>query len=241
MSTTNHFTSSWHTQDPRWTAVDTYTLSHLHPSTHPTSAALNFALENSNKNGLPDISTPPTFGKFLALQTIFGKVQNFLEVGTLGGYSCIWIALLNPAIHITTVEVNPHNFKVAQENIEHAGVAGRVEVILGGGLDVLQQLRSEVDAGTRPRFGMTFIDADKLNNWNYFDLAVSMSLQGAQVYVDNVVFGGTLVDEKYQDGDGVIGARKVIEEAGKDGRMEACVVQIVGEKAWDGWLVGVVL
>lgn len=242
MATSNHFRSSYHhVQDPRWTAVDEYTLSHLHPPSHPTSAALTFALENSNKNGLPDISTYPSFGKFLALQARFGQVKNFLEVGTLGGYTCIWIALLNPEIRITTIEVNPHNIKVARENIENAGVADQIEIILGSGLDVLTRLQSEVSSGTRPKFGMTFIDADKLNNWSYFDLAVSMSLPGAQVLVDNIVRGGKLVDEERRGEDGVIGGRRVVEEVGRKKGVEACVMQCVGEKGWDGWLLGSVL
>ncbi|KAI9758710.1 MAG: hypothetical protein M4579_002885 [Chaenotheca gracillima] len=236
----NVFTGSYFEQDARWSAVDAYTISHLDKTSAPIHDALQSALANSIKRGLPDISSFPTQSKFIALQCRIGKVQHALEVGTLGGYTSIWIASQNPSIRITTVEIDPKHAEVARENIRLAGVADRVDVVLGAGLDVLPKLLAEVEAGSRPRYGFTFIDADKLNNAAYFDLAVKMSLPSGTVYVDNIVQKGRLAAEGETHAEGVVGARKVVEQAGKDQRVDAVVLQTVNEKNYDGFLLAVV-
>lgn len=237
------FTGDWYEKDDRWVAVDNYTQSHLHPPTSSNHAALTAALEHSVASGLPDIATYPVFSKLMALQCRSGNVKHALEVGTLGGYTAIWLASMNPDLHVTAIEVDPKHVKVARENIERAGVSDRVEVILGSGLDVLPRLLKEIQEGTRPRFGFTYIDADKKNNWTYFDLAVESSLQNASIYVDNIVSRGQLVSEKHihDDDTSVPGARKLIENVGKDSRVEAVVQQTVAEKTYDGFLMAVVL
>jgi predicted O-methyltransferase YrrM len=245
MSIPNNFTSSGfvpsgYEQDPRWTAVDAYTLSHLHPPSRPNHAALTSTLERSLKAGIPDISAQPTVTKFLALQCHLGNVKHAVEVGTLGGYTSIFIASENPQIHITTVEINPKNAEVARQNIANAGLSERIEVVLGTGVEVLTDLLAKVEKGEKEHIGFAFIDADKMNNWTYLDLAVKMSVKGACIIVDNVVQKGAIVNEEMFARDHVAGARKVIEEAGKDPRVDAVVLQLVGEKDYDGILMAVV-
>ncbi|KAF1951032.1 O-methyltransferas-like protein family 3 [Byssothecium circinans] len=227
-------------QDPRWTSVDHYSLSHLHPQsrTSPSNEALAFALSNSKEKGLPDIAVSPSQGKYLKLQAQLVRAKNILEVGTLGGYSTIWLANASPDIKVTTVEVDAHHAEVAKENFAHAGVAERVEVKLGPGVEVLPQLAEEVRQGKREKFQLVFIDADKVNNWNYVDTALGMTESGAAIIVDNVVRKGQLTNA---DGDaGVQGARKVVESVGKDDRLDGVVLQTVGEKNYDGFLIAVV-
>jgi len=240
MSSSNTFTSSMYEQDPRWNQVDDYTLGHLHPASRPNHAALTKCLEHSKNNGLRDISAQPTVSKFLALQCRLAHVKHALEVGTLGGYTAIWIASENPEIKVTSIEKDAACAKVARANIASAGLGERIEVIEGVGTEVLAGLLSQVENGQLPRFGFTFIDADKLNNWNYFDLAVKMSIPGTCIIVDNVVLKGQIVLEDPEEKEKVQGAKAVIEAVGRDTRVDAVVLQIVGEKNYDGILMAVV-
>jgi predicted O-methyltransferase YrrM len=235
MTTNNNFASEQYEQDARWTAVDAYAMSHCHPSSRPNTKALENALAASKGAGLPDISASPAQGKFMALMCRMLGVEHALEVGTLGGYSAIWLCSENPQLRLTTVEYNAHNAEVARKNIEFAGLSDRIEVINGAGLDVLPRLREEVLAGERPRFGFVFIDADKPNNWNYFSLAADMAKPKAAICVDNVVRRGKVADFSIDD-PRVAGGRTVIENAGKDPRVDSVVIQSVGEKNYDGCL-----
>ncbi|MCJ1438726.1 hypothetical protein MMC27_008116 [Xylographa pallens] len=238
MSTENIFVS--HKPDPKWIAVDGYTLSHLHPDSHPHHKLLNNVLINIRDQGLPDISTYPVLAKFLALQCRIGKVEHALEIGTLGGYTAIWIATQNPRIRVTAIEIDPRHAEVARQNIKMAGVSDRVTVIVGAGLDVIPKLQEEVNVGGRPKFGFVYIDADKMNNWAYFQATVPMTLPGGCIFVDNIVRKGNIVCEEYQGDEGVIGARQVIEGAGKEERVDVVVLQTVSEKSYDGVLMAVV-
>ncbi|KAK5120032.1 hypothetical protein LTR85_007109 [Meristemomyces frigidus] len=240
MSVKDIFTSDWHIQHPVWTAVDAYTISNLHPPSQPNSAALVYALKNSRDQGLPDIASYPVIGKFFALQCRALRVKHALELGTLGGYTSIWLASENPGLQVTTIEVNPHYRDVAQQNLEHAGVADRVDSRLGAGLDVLPVLGKEIAAGEKPRLGFVYIDADKKNNWNYLDQVIPMCDSGAVIFVDNIVAGGGLVDDAQLGDPMVSGAREVVENVGKDDRVEGMVLQTVGEKSYDGVLMVVV-
>ncbi|KAH8890229.1 S-adenosyl-L-methionine-dependent methyltransferase [Thozetella sp. PMI_491] len=224
-----------HEHDARWTAVDAYAFPHSHPASRHNSAALENALAKSKAAGLPDISTSPAQGKFLALACKQAGVTHALEVGTLGGYSAIWVASENPQLRLTTVEYDPKHAEVARKNIEFAGLSDRIEVINGAGLDVLTRLRDEVVAGTRPKFGFVFIDADKENNWNYVELSLAMVKPRTAICVDNVVRRGQVADFSI-DNSRIQGARDVIEKAGKDPRLDSVVIQTVGEKSYDGWL-----
>ncbi|KAF2036027.1 S-adenosyl-L-methionine-dependent methyltransferase [Setomelanomma holmii] len=204
-------------KDPRWSAVDDYALSHLHPSNAiPSTTVLEHAQSNSQTEGLP----------------------NVLEVGTLGGYSTIWLANATPNTHVTSVEVDPHHAEVARSNIKNAGVEDRVEVRLGPGIEVLPQLAEEVKSGKREKYQLIFVDADKENNWNYVDIALGMCEPGACIIVDNVVRKGQLAQDTTDPR--VAGARKVVENIGNDDRLEGVVIQTVGDKSYDGFLFAVV-
>ncbi|CAD6577067.1 MAG: hypothetical protein ASARMPREDX12_008107 [Alectoria sarmentosa] len=227
--------------DTRWTSIDAYTMSHLHPATRPNHAALARTRHRCDEESLPDIACPPPHGKFFALQCRMLNVTHALEVGTLGGYAAIWLATENPTLRVTTVEANPQHAAVARANVRAAGVADRVDVLLGAGLDVLPRLLDEIRAGERERFGFTFIDADKLNNYNYFDLAVRMSGPRACICVDNIVSKGKLAMEEEAAGNEMVrGARDCVERVGRDERVEGTVLQTVGEKDYDGFLMAVV-
>jgi predicted O-methyltransferase YrrM len=222
-------------QNPLWEAVDAYTIPRTHPSSRPNTAVLHKTLLESKAAGLPDISAPPAQAKLMALMCRMKGVTHALEVGTLGAYTAIWLASENPQLRLTTVEYSPHHLEVALKNIESAGLSDRIELIHGSGVEVLTRLKEEVLAGKRPPFGFTFIDADKPNNWNYFDLSVGMSEPKAIIVVDNVVFSGKIANLD-DTSPRLLGAREVIEKAGKDPRVDSVVIQTVSEKSYDGSL-----
>ena len=225
--------------NPVWGKVDAYALPHSHPASRPNTAALGNALTASSEAGLPEISVSAAQGKFLALHCRSAGVTHALEVGTLGGYSAIWLASENPALRLTTVEYNSLHVEVARKNIESAGLSDRVDVVHGAGVDVLERLRDEARAGTRPPFGFVFIDADKENNWNYFKLAKQLVKPNSVVCVDNVVRRGDLADLSNTE-PFVIASRRVVENVGKEPGVDSVVLQTVGEKSYDGWLWAVV-
>ncbi|KAJ4330803.1 hypothetical protein N0V87_009699 [Didymella glomerata] len=227
-------------KDPRWSAVDTYSLGHLHPTsrTSPSNDVLEHALSNSEEQGLPDIAVSPAQGKYLQLQARLLKAKNILEVGTLGGYSTIWLANAGPDVKVISVEVDEHHAKVARSNIEHAGVADRVDVRLGPGVEVLPRIVEEVKQGKLGKFQLVFIDADKENNWSYVNTAIELCEPGACIIVDNVVRKGQLAQDS--EDPRIAGARRVIEAVGRSRRLDGVVVQTVGDKNYDGFLIAVV-
>jgi len=169
------------------------------------------------------------------------NAQNILEVGTLAGYSTIFLANASRTTKVTTVEFLPDHAKVARENFEMAGLSDRIELLDGSGMDILPLILKEVQEGKRPKFDFVFIDADKVHNWEYFNLAVEMSRPGACIIVDNVVRRGKLVDPDMIATDSyVMGSRRVIEKAGQDSRVDSAVIQTVSEKDYDGILLAVV-
>lgn len=225
--------------NPVWGDVDDYAFPHSHPSSRPNTKALQDAITASRAAGLPDISVSPAQGKFLALHCRASGVTHALEVGTLGGYSAIWLASENPQLRLVTVEYSALHVEVARKNIEAAGLSERVEVIHGAGVDVLARLREEVKEGKRERFGFVFIDADKQNNWNYVKLAKDMAKPNSVICVDNVVRQGKLANPDTTD-EMVLAARHVVETVGKEPGLDSVVIQTVGDKSYDGWLWAVV-
>ncbi|KAL1304133.1 hypothetical protein AAFC00_000561 [Neodothiora populina] len=240
---TGVFVPSWYEQDERWTKVDAYTMQHLHPKSSHDHAFLSVALKHSLDAGLPDIATQPVFARLMAIQCRASNVKHALEIGALGGFTSIFLASMNPDMQVTSVEIIPRHAEVARENIARAGFSDRINVIVGPALEVLPRLKEEIDAGSRPPFGFTYIDADKQNNWTYFDLAIGLSKSSGLIYVDNVVIMGTLVDERLirARDERVMGSRQLVENAGKDSRVAAVVQQTVAEKTYDGYLMAVVL
>ncbi|KAF4335191.1 holo [Fusarium beomiforme] len=228
--------------DPRHIAMDKYVNSHLLKETKNSyHKALQHIHDKSISAGLPDIACSPSQAKLLKLQIQAANATNVLEVGTLGGYSAAWMATAGPNVQVTTIEIDEFYATVAARNIKEAGLASQVEILQGPALEILPQLASQVASGQRPSFDFVFIDANKQDNLAYFNLAVSMSRLRAAIVVDNVVRNGKVasVSESEKD-DRVFGTRQLIEAIGKDNRVDATVIQTVGEKNYDGFLLAIV-
>jgi predicted O-methyltransferase YrrM len=212
---------------PTWTAVDTY-FNELLVGRDPQ---LDAAMQASSAAGLPAYAVSPTQGKLLFLLAQVQGARNILELGTLGGYSTIWLArALPPGGKLVTLEASQKHAEVAQANIANAGLADRVELRLGAALDTLPQLAAE---GRGP-FDLIFIDADKENNPLYFTWALKLSRRGTVIIVDNVVRDGAVVDSASPD-PVVQGVRRFHEMLAAEPRATATAIQTVGSKGYDGF------
>lgn len=215
-----------------WNAVDRYVCDQL----VPPDPVLDAALAESAAAGLPAISVTPNQGKLLALLVQLSSARTVLEVGTLGGYSTIWMArAMGTGGRLITLEVDAHHAAVARGNIARVGLSEVVAVRLGAALDTLPRLAAE---GAGP-FELTFIDADKANNAEYFEWALRLSRPGSVIVVDNVVRGGAVADADSTD-PAVRGTRRLYEVMGAEPRVNATVIQTVGSKGYDGFAVAVV-
>ncbi|KAI0380514.1 O-methyltransferase-domain-containing protein [Hypomontagnella monticulosa] len=229
-------------RDPRWVAVDEWTFAKTHnEGSTPSNEILERIYKHQEESRLPDISVSPSQGKYIQLQAKLVNAQHILEVGTLGAYSTIFLAGTSPTTRVTTIESVPLHVKVARENIEMAGLGERIEVIHGKGIEVLPALLKDIQQGRREKFDFVFIDADKLNNLAYFDYAANMARPGACIIVDNVVRRGAIIDLKLINTDEtVIKVRELITKVGADPRVDSTVLQMVGDKNYDGMLIAVV-
>ncbi|KAM0342491.1 hypothetical protein ACHAPU_009464 [Fusarium lateritium] len=228
-------------RDPRWVAVDEWTIAQTHgPGSVPDNEILSNAFRHQQDSGLPDISVSPSQGKYIQVQAKIANAQHILEVGTLGGYSTIFLANASPTTRVVTLESVSHHVQVAQDNLAMAGLSDRVEVIYGDAVETLPTILDDVRQGRREKFDFVFIDADKLNGWTYFDRAADMTRPGGCIIVDNVVRRGAIVNPKLVDSDEtVIAVRKLIEKVGADPRVDSTVLQMVGDKNYDGMLIAV--
>ena len=209
-----------------WTDVDRYLTAHL----VPPDAALDAALATSATAGLPEIAVSPNHGKLLLLLAKIQGARKILEIGTLGGYSTIWLArALAPGGHLITLENDPRHADVARANLGNAGLGRIVQVRVGAALDTLPQLVAE---GRGP-FDLIFIDADKVNTPSYFTWALKLSRPGSLIVVDNVVRDGAVADASSTD-QGVQGMRQFFELVRSEPRVEATAIQTVGIKGYDG-------
>lgn len=198
-------------------------------------AALEQAVRDQRAAGLPDIEVAPTGGKLLHLLARMSGARRVLEIGTLGGYSTIWLARALPAGGtVTTIEAEAHNAAVARASIDSAGVGERVDIRVGRGADVLPTL-----AGDEP-FDLVFIDADKESNTVYLDWAARLGRPGTVVVVDNVVRGGRVADPA-DDSAQVAGVRAGLEMLRDDPRFDATAIQTFDAKGWDGIAVAIVV
>ena len=215
-----------------WTAVDGY-LGNLLVSADP---ALEAALAASATAGLPAINVSPVQGKLLHLLARAIGARNVLEIGTLGGYSTIWLARALPdGGRVISLEADPKHAEVARANIARAELDTRVEVRLGMALDLLPALAAE---GGNP-FDFIFIDADKPNNAAYFDWALKLSRPGSIIVVDNVVRGGDVIAAD-SDSPTVQGVRRFLERLAAEPRVSATAIQTVGGKGYDGLAIALV-
>jgi predicted O-methyltransferase YrrM len=213
----------------RWTAVDRYITETL---VRP-DATMDAVLRASAAAGLPPHNVSPNQGKLLQLLARIQGARSILEIGTLGGYSTIWLARALPAGgHLITLEANSKHAGVARANFARAGLADTVELRVGRALDTLPQLAAE---GRGP-FDVVFIDADKQNNPEYFAWALELSRCGSLIIVDNVVRNGAVLDPASED-PGVRGVRRLNERLAAEPRVSAVAVQIVGSKGYDGMAI----
>jgi predicted O-methyltransferase YrrM len=216
-----------------WTAVDRYLIDLL----QLTDPALETALAASGAAGLPPINVTATQGRLLQLLARIQKARNILEIGTLGGYSTIWLARgLSAGGRLTTLESDPKHVEVARANIAHAGLAEVVEFRTGLALHTLPLLAAE---GRGP-FDLIFIDADKPGTADYFAWAINLSRPGSLIIVDNVVRKGALADASSDDPN-VRAMRRFCEALAAEKRVSATILQTVGSKGYDGLALAVVL
>jgi predicted O-methyltransferase YrrM len=212
-----------------WSAVESYITDLL----VPPDPALEAALEASAAAGLPAINVAPTAGKLLQLLARIQGARAILEIGTLGGYSTIWLARALPAGgRLITLEADPKHAEVARENIARAGLAASVEVRVGKALETLPAVAAE---GHGP-FDLVFIDADKPSNPGYFAWAMRLTRPGSLIIVDNVVRDGKVADQASAD-PSVIGVRQLNELIAAEPRVSATAIQTVGSKGYDGLAV----
>jgi predicted O-methyltransferase YrrM len=213
----------------RWSAVDRYYTDLLVPSDTALDAALRSAAEEL---GWREGSVSPAQGMLLHILARACGARAILEIGTLGGYSTIWLArALPPGGRLVTLEADPQHARVAAANVERSGLSGSVEVVLGRALDTLPRL-------TGP-FDLVFLDADKEHNPDYLRWALVLSRPGTLIVADNVVRGGTVLDDATDDPT-VVGMRRFNELLAAEPRVTATVIQTVGSKGWDGFGVALV-
>jgi predicted O-methyltransferase YrrM len=216
-----------------WRAVDDYLSSALLPE----DPLLGATLADARAAGLPAIDVAPNQGMLLHILARSVRAERILEVGTLGGYSTIWLARALPAGgRLVTLEIEQRHAAVARTNLERAGLADRVEVRVAPAAASLAAL---VEEGAGP-FDLVFIDADKPGNPEYLSWALRLTRAGSLVVVDNVVRDGAVADAASDDA-GVVGSRRCLEAMGADPRLAATAIQTVGVKGYDGFAVGLVL
>ena len=216
-----------------WTAVDSY----ITDLFVPADGALNAALQASETAGLPAINVSPPQGKFLQLLARAIGARAILEMGTLGGYSTIWLARALPAGgRLITLEADPKHAEIARTNIARAGLSGVVELRLGRALDTLPQLAAE---GRGP-FDFIFIDADKPSYADYFAWALKLSRRGTIIIGDNVIRRGAVIDPSKSDDPRVPGVLRFNQAVAAERRVSGTVIQTVGAKGYVGFTFAVV-
>jgi len=190
--------------------------------------ALSAALEASDAAGLPRIAVSAQQGKFLSLLAGAIQARRILEIGTLGGFSTIWLARgAGPEGRVVTLEYEPKHAEVARANLQRAGVSDRVQVVVGAALDTLPTV-------TGGPFDLVFIDADKENSVAYLEWAIKLARPGSVIVVDNVIRDGQILAPEPDDAQ-VLATRQTLQVMGEHPRLDTAVIQTVGAKHWDGF------
>jgi predicted O-methyltransferase YrrM len=216
------------TAQPKPKDVDTF-LDATVVGDDPETAA---ALEASDAAGLPRIAVSAQQGKFLCLLAGATGARHILEIGTLGGFSTIWLARgAGPDGRVVTLEYDPKHAEVARANFARAGIADRIQVLVGAALETLPTLRGPFD--------LVFIDADKENNVGYLDWAVRLTRPGSVIVVDNVIREGRILTPEAADA-AARESRRTLEVMGDHPRLDTAVIQTVGAKEWDGFAMALV-
>ncbi|MHB1102135.1 MAG: O-methyltransferase [Devosia sp.] len=216
----------------KWSKVDAYIAEKL----LPPDAVLAAALAANAADGLPPIDVSPPQGRLLNLLVRMSGARRVLEIGTLGGYSTIWMARALPEDgKLVTLEFEPRHAAVAKANIERAGLSGKVDIRVGKAIDNLPKVAAE---GMGP-FDFVFIDADKPSNPQYLDWALKLSRSGTVIVLDNVIRDGAVIKSKSGDAS-VEGARVGFDFFGGSLRLDATALQTVGSKGYDGLAIAIV-
>jgi predicted O-methyltransferase YrrM len=216
-----------------WSAVDRYFAERI---AHDDDA-LKRALADSEAAALPPISVTPADGKLLHLLARIIGAKRILEIGTLGGYSAIWMARALPKDgELISLEINPEYARVARKNIDRAGIGDRVEIMVGPAADTLDM---ELVGKCEP-FDLVFIDADKANNDRYFKSALKLTKRRSVIVVDNVVRKGEVINAKSTD-ENIQGVRRMVDYIANESRVSATALQTVGAKGYDGFLMAMVV
>ncbi|WAX80327.1 O-methyltransferase [Streptomyces sp. KMM 9044] len=216
-----------------WHQVDDYFAALLSPE----DEALTAALRDSGAAGLPPIAVTPALGGFLQFLAQVQGARHILEIGTLGGYSTLWMARALPAGgRLISLEHDPLHAEVATRSIARAGLGGLVEVRVGPALESLPRLADEHP----PPFDLVFIDADKANNPHYLEWALELTRAGSLIVLDNVVRGGRVIDRDSTDPD-VLGIRAALDLIAGHPRLSGTAIQTVGAKGYDGFALARVL
>lgn len=212
-----------------WAAADTY----LADTLVGHDPALEAALEAQRAAGLPEIEVAPVGGKLLSVLARMSGARRVLEIGTLGGYSTIWLArAVGPEGRVVTIEAEAGNAAVARASIDAAGVGDRVEIRIGRGEQILPTIEGPFD--------LVFIDADKESNTIYLDWAARLGHPGTVIVLDNIGREGEIVRDDTTDSK-VIGTRDGLRMLGEDPRFDATALQTVGVKGWDGVAIALVV
>jgi len=215
-----------------WAAVDRYFGDRLAPH----DEALTACMETNREAGLPSIDVPSLLGKYLDLMVRISGARRVLEIGTLGGYSTIWLArAVPPGGKVVTLEIDPRNAEIARKNLERARVLDRVEIMVGPAMDTL---RTFSESGADP-FDLIFIDADKKSIPQYLEWSMKLSRPGTVILVDNVVRDGKVLDADSRDPD-IQGVRRMTEMMAAHPRLSATAIPTVGARGYDGFAVAVV-
>jgi predicted O-methyltransferase YrrM len=216
-----------------WTEVDTYFADLLTPS----DAALEAAVAANRNAGLPPIDVTGLQGKFLELLVRIANARRVLELGTLGGYSTIWLARALPeGGQVVSLELDPRNAEIARENLRNASVLDRVDLRIGPAADTLREI---IATGALP-FDLIFIDADKAGYPQYLDLSLKLSRPGTVILADNVVRDGKVIQPDNPDPN-IQGVRRFTELVSAEPRLAATALQTVGAKGYDGFALAIVL
>jgi predicted O-methyltransferase YrrM len=219
--------------DTKWTAVDSYFSEML----VPPDPILDAALQSSEASGLPPHNVAPNQGKLLMLLALMQQARRILEIGTLGGYSTIWLARALPSDgRLISLESNPKHAEVARNNIAQAGLAHLAEVRVGKAVEALAQLKQE---NCQP-FDLIFIDADKPSNPDYLTWSLHLSRKGTVIIADNVVRDGAVIDADSTDPN-VQGIRRFNKMLKSEPRLTATAIQTVGCKGYDGFAIALVI
>jgi predicted O-methyltransferase YrrM len=218
--------------EPIWASVDDYFGQHLQLS----DPVLEAALAASQAAGLPAIAVTPPQGKLLHLLAQLIGARRILEIGTLGGYSTIWLARgILEGGKVVTLEIDAHHAEVARANIASAGLADRVEVIVGPAAETLGAFTDRQEAP----FDLTFIDADKASSDVYFRIALGLSHPGSLIIVDNVVRDGAVASESSDAN--ILGIQQMLKTIAGEPRVSATAIQTVGSKGYDGFVLARVI